>query len=317
MVTKILAGLALGAFATSAFADPPAAAPDLKEAHVTLPYGELKALWQAAQRETPEKRKPPIESALLAARYQVVLKGDQAAGVVDYETESFTDEWTVIPLLGVQTHIDEIEPADIQLIVQDGHYALVTNRPGKQKLRVKFATKLNATTDGTHFRLITSPGAVNTLSVSGLPEKQALRIADATQLSAEKDRASFRLPARDQLDFEVVAEKAVVPVAPSHWKVDVQALVQFADGKLNYAARLAANADNGSGLTMDLELAPNAEITRICGAEQSDWQGSTGERQTRRVHVRWLTRDVLRRELELEYNLPQSLSAADWSLNAP
>src|SRR3954470_6603770 len=111
MVTKILAGLALGAFAASAFADPPAAAPDLKEAHVTLPYPELKALWQAAQRETPEKGKPPVEATLLAARYQLTLKGDQAAGLVEYEAQSFTDEWTIIPLLGAQTQIDEVEPA--------------------------------------------------------------------------------------------------------------------------------------------------------------------------------------------------------------
>src|SRR3954468_7091390 len=232
----IFAQVVAAAFATATLSAEPPLVPDLNEARIVLPYAELKALWQAAQKERPEKRKPPVESALLAARYQLLLKGDQAAGVVEYETESFTDEWTVIPLLGAQTQIDEVEPADVQLIVREGHYALVTNRPGKQKLRIKFAAKLNPTTDGTHFRLVTSPGAVNTLSVGGLPEKQTIRIADATQLPEEKDRASFRLPARDQLDFEVVAEKAVVPVAPSHWKVDAQALVQFADGKLTYIA---------------------------------------------------------------------------------
>src|SRR6476469_6996170 len=163
MVTKILAGLALGAFAISAFADPPAVAPDLKEAHVTLPYPELKALWQAAQRETPEKRKPPVEAALLSARYQLVLKGDLGAGVVEYEIENFTDEWTTIPLLGAQTQVDEIEPADVQLIVQRGHFALVTNRAGKQKLRLKFAVKLNSAAQSAHFALTVSPAVINTL----------------------------------------------------------------------------------------------------------------------------------------------------------
>src|SRR3954469_25719885 len=144
MVTKILAWLALGAIATSVLAAPPLApVPDLKEARVTLPYPELKALWKAAQRETPEKRKPPVEAALLSARYQLVLKGDVVAGVVEYEVESFTDEWNTIPLLGAQTQVDEIDPADVQLIVRENHYALVTNRPGKQKLRLKFAVKLN------------------------------------------------------------------------------------------------------------------------------------------------------------------------------
>src|SRR3954470_17480560 len=230
----IFAQVVAAAFATATLSAEPAAVPDLNEARIILPYAELKALWQAAQKEAPEKRKPPVESALLAARYQLVLKGDQAAGLVEYETESFTDEWTVIPLLGAQTQIDEVEPADVQVIVREGYYALVTNRPGKQKLRIKFAAKLNPTTDGTHFRLISSPAAVNTLSVAGLPEKQTLRIADATQLSAEKDRASFRLPATERIEFEIVPEKAVVPPTPSRWKLDTQVLVQFADGKLKY-----------------------------------------------------------------------------------
>jgi hypothetical protein len=284
---------------------------------VTLPYAELKALWQAAQRETPETRKPPVEAALLSARYQLVLKGDQATGVVDYETQSFTSEWTVIPLLGEQTQIDEVEPADVQLITREGRYALVTNRPGKQKLRIKFAAKMTGTTEGAHFLLPVSPAAINTLSVAGLPEKQTLRIAGATQLAAEKDRVSFRLPARDLLDFEVVPEKAVAPPLPSRWNLDTQALVQFADGKLNYVARLAANTDHGSGLTMDLEFPPGVEITKIIGPDLGDWQATTAENQVRRVHLRWQTRDVLRRELEVEYNFAQSMSAGEWNFKSP
>src|ERR1044071_5897960 len=121
MVKHICAQIAALAFAVLAFAAGPSA-PELKEAQVTLPYPELKALWQAAQRETPAKRKPPVEATLLAARYQLTLKDEQAAGVVEYEAQTFTDEWTVIPLLGAQTQIDEVEPADVQLIVREGHY---------------------------------------------------------------------------------------------------------------------------------------------------------------------------------------------------
>jgi hypothetical protein len=211
MVTKIFAWLALLAFAASVLAAPPAAPPDLNEARVTLPYSELKALWEAAHRELSEKRKPPIEAALLSARYQVVVHGDLAAGVVDYEIENFTDGWTTIPLLGAQTQVEEIEPADVQLIVREGHFVVVTDRPGKQKLRLKFAVKLNGAAESPHFALVASPAAINTLSVAGLLEKQTLRIADAIQLSAEKGRVSFRLPAAERIEFEVVPEKAIEP----------------------------------------------------------------------------------------------------------
>src|SRR2546430_220541 len=201
MFTRILAGLAGMALVTSLRAAEPIRPPDLNATQVTLPYSELKALWQSAHREASAKRKPPVEAALLSARYQLSLKGDIAAGVVDYEVENFTDEWTTIPLLGVQTPVDEIEPADAQLIIREGRYAVVTNRPGKQKLRLKFAVKLIAGTDRSHFALVASPAAINTLSVSGVPDKQTLRILDATQLSADKDRINFRLPAAERIEL--------------------------------------------------------------------------------------------------------------------
>jgi hypothetical protein len=228
MVTKNLARLALLVSAAMCAVGAEPAAPNLNQARVTLPYPELKALWQAAHSETPQKRKPPVEAALLSARYQLVLKGDLAAGLVDYEIENFTDEWTTIPLLGAQIQVDEIEPADAQLIVREGHYALVTNRPGKQKLRLKFALKLN----GANFALIASPAAINTLSVAGLAEKQTLRIADATQLAAEKDRVSFRLPAVEKIEFEIVLEQIEAPPRPNLPLVETaQGVVETATAK--------------------------------------------------------------------------------------
>jgi hypothetical protein len=313
MFTRILAALAGMTFAASSHAAEPVSPPDLNAAQVTLPYPELKALWQSANREAPAKRKPPVEAALLSARYQISLKGDLAAGLVEYEVENFTDEWITIPLLGGQTQVDAIEPADAQLIVRDGHYALVTNHPGKQKLRLKFAAKLN----GSSFLLVASPAAINTLSVAGLPEKQTLRIADATELSSEKDRITFRLPATERIEFEVVAEKAVVPPTPSRWKLDTQALVEFVDGKLKYNARLAANTDIGSGLAMELEFPAGVEITKVTGGDLNNWVATTSENHVRRLQLRWQTRDVLRREVEIEYNAPQSLTGSEWNLKAP
>jgi hypothetical protein len=232
MFMRILAGLALTPFAASLLAAEPVRPPDLTAVRVTLPYPELKALWQSANREATAKRKPPVEAALLSARYQLLLKGDVVAGMADYEIESFTDEWITIPLLGVPTQVEEIEPADVQLIVLEGHYAVVTNRPGKQKLRLKFAVKLNRGADGAHFTLIASPAAINTLSVAGVPEKQTLRVLDATQLSADKDRINFRLPAVERIEFEIVPEQLAAPPAPSLPLVETaQAVVQTATAK--------------------------------------------------------------------------------------
>jgi hypothetical protein len=45
MVKYIFAQVAAVALTSAAFAAEPPAAPDLSEARVTLPYGELKTLW--------------------------------------------------------------------------------------------------------------------------------------------------------------------------------------------------------------------------------------------------------------------------------
>src|SRR3954471_10992527 len=126
MVKYISVGFAILAGAASALAADPPSPPDRNEARVTLPYPEIKALWKASQRETPKKRNPPVEATLLSARYELQFKGDLVAGVVEYEIETFTDEWTTISLLGAQTQVDQVEPADAQLIVRDGHYVFVT-----------------------------------------------------------------------------------------------------------------------------------------------------------------------------------------------
>ena|SRR2546423_2736430 len=232
MFTRIFAALALVPFATSLPAAEPVSPPDLSAAEITLPYSELKALWQSANREALAKRKPPVEAALLSARYQLVFKGDTAAGIVEYEMENFTDEWTTIPLLAAQTQVDEVEPSDVQFVVRDGHYTVVTNRPGKQKLRLKFAVKLNRSADGTHFALVASPAAINTLSVTGLPEKQTLRVLDATLLSADKDRLTFRLPAVERIEFEIVSEQAAAAPTPSGPVIETaQAVVETATAK--------------------------------------------------------------------------------------
>jgi hypothetical protein len=57
-------------------------------------------------------------------------------------------------------------------------------------------------------------------------------------------------------------------------------------------------------------------VTKLTGADLADWQ-TTSESQSRRVHVRWQTRDVLRRELEVEYNFAQPLTAGEWNLRSP
>jgi hypothetical protein len=304
-------------FLTAVLGAGPETSPDLNEARVTLPYSELRALLAIQAEKPAEKPKPPAEATLLAARYSIAIKDDQVSGVIDYEAQSFTDHWAVVPLFGAATQIDEIEPAEAHLIMRDNHYALVTDHVGKQKFRIKFGAKLTRSAEGMHLHLPICAASINTLFVTGIPEKQKLRIAGATQISADKDRTAFRLPAVNQLDFDLAADEALTPPIPSPWKLETQALVELSDGRLNYTAHLTVNAERGSGLSMDLAFPQNVKITSMTGPDLAEWQAKGALNENRLVHVGWQTRDVLRRQLQIEYNFPQPLTASAWKLQSP
>jgi hypothetical protein len=297
------------------------AAPDLSDARVTIPYSELKTLWTAAaaQKEQDKKQEPapPVQSAMVSAHYQLALDGEQAEGTVEFEIQQFTDQWTVMPLLGTDAQLESIEPADTQIIIRDNYYSLVSNRPGKQLVTIRFAARLLPAPEGAQLRLPIAPASINTLTVTGIPEKQALRVADATQAPEDKSGATYRLAPRDNLDVTLLPEKSLAAPLSSSWNIEPQAFVRFTEGKLAYQTRIAAHADTGSGLSMDLQLPPDANVSNITGADLAGWQIKAGPNQSHVAHIQWETRDVLRREVEILYDLPQPLTASQWQLQSP
>ena len=76
-------------------------------------------------------------------------------------------------------------------------------------------------------------------------------------------------------------------------------------------------SDEGSGLTMDLQFLAGVSITKISGPDLADWQAPLAENKKRVVHVHWQTRDLLRRQIEIEYNFAQPLTAGEWKLQSP
>jgi hypothetical protein len=119
------------------------------------------------------------------------------------------------------------------------------------------------------------------------------------------------------LELDLVAEKTLAAPVASHWKIEPQAFVQFKDGKLAYEMRIAAHADDGSGLSMELEFPPDANISSINGADIASWQVRPGEKQSQVAHIQWQTRDTLRRDIEISYDMPQPLTASQWNLVSP
>ena len=286
---------------------------DFNDARVMLPYKELKTLLDAANSgKSEEKPKPPVASTLLSARYAMALLPGHADGTVEIEAQSFSDDWTAIPLIDSGAQIDRIEPADSQIIVQEGCYALVTHHAGKTKITIHFASPVSTEGGGQSFEIPFARAAIRTLSLSGVPEGQTAQVTGGTLIGEGKGTANYRLPKEQTVEVKIVPrpEPPEPPVA-SHWKIETQALVHYSEGKLQYQAHISAFAQDGSGLDIDLVAPAGARILQV----KSDDLLSYNAGKTLRIN--WKTRNLLSREFDLNYEIPRQATAGGWKLQAP
>ncbi|MGB8354245.1 MAG: hypothetical protein WCD79_10185 [Chthoniobacteraceae bacterium] len=295
---------------TTAFAE----LPPLEDARVSIPYPELKALWQAAQPVKTEEV-PPVAARLLAARYHLSYQPGQVEGIGEFEVQCFTKEWTFVPLFGEPAQIDSVEPPDASVFVREGQYVLVVNQPGLTKVKVHFAAKLEANADSESLRLAVNPAAINTVTLDGVPDGKVAQVEGGTVIAGDKTKASFRLPAKNILALVLQkpapAPPAPLPITPSQWRVDSQALVTFADGKAVYDVQMTVNTETGSGLSMELQLAPGTRVIEVKGDDLVRWQPGNP------LRITWQTRDILSRTVHLRYEVPHAIAPGEWTLRIP
>ncbi|MEI8341226.1 MAG: hypothetical protein WCH43_06775, partial [Verrucomicrobiota bacterium] len=286
---------------------------EFNDARVTLPYKELKSLIDATRESKSQvKVKPPVASTLLSARYQLVLQPGYAAGTVEIEAQSFCDEWTVIPLIDAAAQIDRIEPADTQIIARDGCYALATNHVGKTRVTIHFASPVSTEDGGQTFEIPFAPASIKTLVISGISEGQEARVNGGTLIATGKGTSQYRLPKEQSVEVKIVPRpEPPEPPVPSHWKIETQALVRYGEGKLRYQAHVSVFTEAGSGLDIDLTVPVSARVLEVKGDDLLNWSAG------KTFRINWKTRNLLSREFDLIYEIPQPATAGGWKLQAP
>jgi hypothetical protein len=312
---------------TAALADAPLeppSSPELGRAFVTIPYSELRTLWEAGHRKPDPVAPPetaPVPFVVHRAEVRIAL-GEAASKIdADFEVEALEKKWQRIPLLGGDVRLEKAEAGERSVVWNDG-YALLTNVHGKTPIA------LHLTTRGTRqlavpLKLVLGSAAVKRLGVSGIPAGLEARVNGQSGVVVD-GTATFLLPGdAGEANLELAAPKIeevpkpLPPITPSHWQTQSQVLVRFTEGRLRFAARVFARADDGSGLDITLALPANAGGVTVNGEDLADWSQIRAEDGRRLVRVRWKTRDVLDRELTIAYAVPQSSLAEQWTLQAP
>ena len=306
--------------------EPRPAAPELAGGggNATLPYAELRALWLAAQAPKPPPVPPPLAPPVPpvafnvgAARValEVAADGRSVRGRATFEVQTFLEGWTVVPLLpATGTRLTGVEPTGALVAVRDDALALLVNKPDRQTVTLLFTAPL---AEGGKLTLVPGTAApVNELTVGNVPPDTVAEVAGATR---DEATGAFHLATGQPLVLTLVRtedRRSAPPPAPSVWRVAAEALVRYDDGRLVYWTRLRAAADDGSGRALELALPNAAEVLRVDGADLDRWRTEKTP-DGRRLLVSWKTPDLLRRELFVDYELPQPSPEGDWPLHTP
>jgi|GEM_PF-1482382 len=165
--------------------------PALDDARVQLSYKELKALIEAAKVKPPEVS--PVESSILSARYDVQWREGTAAGVADFEVQTFRDGPQVVPLTGDGLIIESVEPKDATVVLRDGHYALAVEGKQKSKVTLRFTLPVRQTEESLAIECAISPAVTASVQIRDIPKGRHVAVDKALRVEATGDAEKWQL----------------------------------------------------------------------------------------------------------------------------
>lgn len=288
----------------------------LDKAEVNLPYEELRRLIEAARAQ--EITKPVTPPSLSSSRLKLLLDGD--APVIDAEFQAFRDSegFSRVPLIGGDVSAESHEGDGGWLVVNKGMICQIGERAGVSDTNVR----LRITSTGGSFKLVLPPCPGTSIDTSGLPEDAAIGvtlggaeriISSGVRLALPADAGEIRFRLLDQDE----STEALRPPEPSEWIWQHQALVVPVEGELHYCLLAHASATGGSAVESILRLPSDARRFTATGDDLLDARTSRDAEGNPLLHLKWKTRDVMERDLEIQYRIPVRPLDDRWTLKVP
>lgn len=282
-------------------------------AEVRIPYGELRRLLAAAERDRD------AGTGLVAARLGLTAEGGAPVVAGSFRVLRAEGAAEPVVLVGGAVAVDSQEPADAPLVMRGGMLCHAGGGAGVAEVAVRLVAAGGA---GEEIKLVLPPCPALAVDAGGLPEGAAAVVECGGVRRVLGRGGRLALPAAGGelvirlLDGEA-AREALLPPAPSEWSWQQRVLVLPADDELVYQVEARGSAAGGAGVEAELALPAGVRAVEAAGDDVADVQQTRDGDGAIRLRVRWATRGVLDRALAIHYRAPLRSLDERWELAAP
>ena len=268
-------------------------------------------------RETPTADKAPAApcpAIISSIQCEVVYENGQWRLISDFDIEVLHDQWLVLPLSAADLPLLSSEVSEGRIIIKDGACALLTNKPGKLKVRLVHETPQPreelgfwlASATSLQARLTTTAPdlhvTLNDSQLTATPVAVAPTATDRTVLQLRRTAAP------------VVVEKKELP--PGTWESRSETQIAYEDGRLNYQHRVVLLCTRGNDAAATLTLPVDCIVLQVSGEELEKWESSTADNQIA-LQLHWKKPGVRQRILLVNVARTQPDIVGSWPLVSP
>ncbi|MGB0580046.1 MAG: hypothetical protein ACPGVU_10120 [Limisphaerales bacterium] len=274
-------------------------------AEIKLPYDQLQRMWEATQsKPATDTNAPPIAALVKSATYELSTTSNSVTVRAEYEVENFTEQWQSLELLGGDVKLTSVDSTNTTVAWQGDTYTLLIQKGGSHRVQAMFNLPRRAMREGVDFR----PGVASVCSLQAfdLPKDQTLEIAGIDSIGADDGVMTWHFPGsggRYRLRF-TEPRPALPPIQPSRWALASETFVTETNGRLHHDCLLHAMATTGSALEMNVTLPVGAAGIVFKGEDGMEGRVSRDSHSQRTLQLRWKTRDLPDRRVELSYSIP-------------
>ncbi|MFT7518505.1 MAG: hypothetical protein ACI9MC_000637 [Kiritimatiellia bacterium] len=285
---------------------------------VTMSLREFLKLYDKTRAEKTKPESPPRAYSLASANYVGRVLVDDGEPVAARFTAKMRldihkkEGWVRVPLLtsDVALQSAKIDGRPASVVIEGGHYTLVTERRGTLNIELVFATNVSTKTGQSSFNFALVPSGTTELELT-VPVKEELEftIANAREQS---DRmlggqrvVKATLPAKGALSVRwqrevgtTTSEEGEPEKRESRIYAEVYTLVSVGDGLLRAQATVRNSILFAGVDTFDVQIPKGMTLLDVKGAGLRDW--STDENNKLTVVLNYAAENAYSLSLDME-----------------